>query len=105
MKFGIIAAVLVVLGVLVALVMISPSGTGSWSTVPALTIIVYFVFIGPPSAFVMSIMGINRDKHKSLTWLTMLLSIAWIVVVTWAALVVMLLMALLYVMPSGFLTM
>ena len=93
------------LGVLVVLVMISPSGIGSWSAVPALTIIVYFVFIGPPSAFIMSRLGLDKDKYKTLAVLTMLLSIAWIVVVTWAALAVMLLMALLYVIPWGFLTM
>ncbi len=82
MKFGTIAAILVVSVAPVMLDMFTPWELPSSSAVLRPIIIVYF-FIGPPGAFIMSILGIRFDKYKYLAVLTMLLSIAWIVVVLW----------------------
>ena len=73
MKFGIIAAVLVVLGVLIWF---------GFERVPEFLtpiLAVYLFLIGPPIVFIISIVGIVKDKHKYLAVLTMLLVIAWII--------------------------
>ena len=83
MKFGIIAAILIAFGapLLVLMHIFSPSGIFELPSNSVIIPGIYFLFIGPPSALIVSIHGIDKDKDKNLAKLTMWLSIAWIVVV------------------------
>lgn len=65
MKFGTIAAILIAFGapLLVLVHIFSPSGIFEMPIDVVIIPGIYFLFIGPPSAFVMSIMGIRFDKY------------------------------------------
>jgi hypothetical protein len=84
MKFGIIAAVLVVLGTLLVLDhFFSPSVIDAMPDGLVIPLLNYMIFIGPPSALIVSILGLIFDKKKWLASLTLSLSIIWIVFVLW----------------------
>ena len=85
MKFGTIAAILIAFGapLLVLVHIFSPSGIFEMSADIMIIPGIYFAFIGPPSAFLTSIMGIKFDKHKGLAEITMVFSIIWIAFVCW----------------------
>ncbi len=100
MKYGIIAAVLVVLFVSVlhlcfiapkifpslAVYKIYPSSGSKhvWqvSRVADMFTLMWF-HIGPPIVFIISILGLVKDKYKYLAVLTMLLVIAWYIFLCW----------------------
>ena len=99
MKYGIIAAILVVLFVSVlyfsyiapkifpslTVYEMGSSGLKPVSKVSAvyhkLTLVCFH--IGPPIVFIISILGLVKDKHKYLAVLTMLLVIAWYIFLCW----------------------
>ncbi len=84
MKFGTIAAVLIVLGTLLVLAEeFGPSVRDAMPDGLGIILFKYMIFIGPPSALIVSIVGLIFDKQKWLASLTLSLSIIWIVFVLW----------------------
>ncbi len=85
MKYGTIAAILIAFGAPLLMLMhiFSPSGIFELSINTMIIPGIYFLFIGPPSALIVSIQGIKFDKQKWLANITLLLSIVWVVFVLW----------------------